>query len=106
MILNVHEELIGLYSLESTSADNIMLAIQDILLRLNLSINNCRGQCYDGAGNMSGIRSGIATKVSSLEPRVLYTHCYGHALNLSVQDGIKGTKVMDDTLSTVYEITN
>ncbi|KAI6655415.1 Zinc finger MYM-type protein 1-like [Oopsacas minuta] len=68
--LNVHEELIGLYSLESTSVDNIMLTIQDILLRLNLSINNCRGQCYDGASNMSGIRSGVATKVSSLEPRV------------------------------------
>ena len=51
--LNVHEDLIGLYSLESTSADNIMLTIQDILLRLNLSINNCRGQCYDGASNMS-----------------------------------------------------
>ena len=51
--LNVHEDLIGLYSLESTSADNIMLTILDILLRLNLSINNCRGQCYDGASNMS-----------------------------------------------------
>ena len=103
--LNVHEELIGLHSLESTSADNIMLTIQDILLRLNLSINNCRGQCHDGASNMSGIRSGVATKVSSLEPRALYTHCYGHALNLAVQDVIKGTKLMDDTLSTVYEIT-
>ena len=103
--LNVHEELIGLYSLESTSNDNIMLTIQDILWRLNLSINNCRGQCYDGANNMSGIRSGVATKVSSLKPRALYTHGYGHALNLAVQDVIKGTKLMDDTLSTVYEIT-
>ncbi|KAI6658761.1 Zinc finger MYM-type protein 1-like [Oopsacas minuta] len=86
--LNVHEELIGLYSLESTSADNIMLTIQDIQLRLNLSINNCRGQCYNGASNMSGIRSGVTTKVSSLEPRALYTHCYGHALNRVIQDGI------------------
>ena len=78
--LNVHGELIGLYSLESTSAENIMLTIQDILLRLNLSINNCRGQCYDGASNMSGIRSGVATKVSSLEPRALYTHCHRRQL--------------------------
>ena len=102
---NVHEELIVFYSVESTPADNTMLKILDILLRLNLSINNCRGQCYDGASIMSGIPSGVATKVSSLKPRALYTHCYGHALNLAVQDGINGTKVMDETLSTIYEIT-
>ena len=54
---------------------------------------------------MSGIRSGVATKVSSLEPRALYTHCIGHALNLAVKDGIKGTKVMNDTLSKVFKIT-
>lgn len=103
--LDVNEEVIGLHSLESTSADIIMLTIQDILLRLNLSINNCRGQCYDGASNMSGVRSSVVTRLAVLEPRSLYTHCYGHALNLAVQDAIKGTKVMPDTLSTVYEIT-
>ena len=46
---DVHEEVIGLHSLESTSADSIMSTIKDILLRLNLRMNNCRGQCYDGA---------------------------------------------------------
>jgi hypothetical protein len=34
-----------------------------------------------------------------------YTHCYGHALNLAVQDAIKGLKIMDDTIDTVFEIT-
>ena len=32
--LNVHEEPVGFYCLESTSADSIMTTIQDILLRL------------------------------------------------------------------------
>ena len=39
--LEVHEELIGLHSLESTSADTIVSTIQDILLCLNLCINKC-----------------------------------------------------------------
>ena len=47
--LDVHEEVIGIHSFESTSADSIVSTVQDILLRLNLRINNCRGQCYDGA---------------------------------------------------------
>ena len=102
--LEVHEELIGLYSLESTSANMVVRAFKDILLHMNLTINNCRGQCYDGGSNMSGTQSGVATRLTDLESRALYTHCYRHALNLAIQDVVKGVKVMEDTLDTVYEI--
>lgn len=54
---------------------------------------------------MSGARSRIARRVSAQEPQDLYTHCYGHMLNLAVQAAIKGTKVLKDTLDTVHEIT-
>ena len=97
--LDVHEEFIGLYSLESTSAESLVSTIRDVLLRMNLRIENCRGQCYDGASSMSGHKSGVAKKIES---RALYTHCYGHALNLAAQDSIK---IMEDTLDTTYEIT-
>ena len=103
--LGVHEEVLGLHSLESTSAESIVSTAKDVLLRLNLRINNCRGQCYDGASSMSGSKSGVATKILDLEPRALYTHCYGHALNLATQDTLKGIKIMQDVLDTVYEIT-
>jgi len=81
------------------------VVVTAILLHMNLTINNFRGQCYDGASNMSGARSGVATRLTDLESRALYTHCYGHALNLAIQDLVKGVKVMEDTLDTVYEIT-
>lgn len=103
--LEVHEEFIGLYSLESTSAESIFSTVQDILLRMNLRIENCRGQCYDGASSMAGHKSGVAKKVMDLESRALYTHCYGHALNLAAQDSIKQIRIMEDTLDTTYEIT-
>ena len=61
--LDVHEEFIGLYSLESTSAASILATINDILLRMNLKIENCRGQCYDGASSMSGQNVGVAKKI-------------------------------------------
>ena len=63
-----------------------------------------RGQCYDGASAMSGSRGGVATKLQQEEPRAVYTHCYGHALNLACGDTIKKSKVMRDALDTAYEI--
>ena len=82
----MHEEFIGLYSPDLTSAESIVATIKDVLLRMNLRIENCRGQCYDGASNMSGVKSGVAAKILHLEYRALYTHCYGHTLNLAVQE--------------------
>ena len=35
----------------------------------------------------------------------MYTHCYGHALNLACGDTIKQSKVMRDALDTTHEIT-
>ena len=56
---------------------------------LNLTLTNCRGQWYDGASNMTGSKGGVSTQLSKEEPRALYTHCYGHALNLAVSDMMK-----------------
>lgn len=36
-----HEEFIGLYSMDSTSADCITRTIEDILLRLSLPLESC-----------------------------------------------------------------
>lgn len=63
-----------------------------------------RGQCYDGAASMSGARNGVAKLIIDEEPRALYTHCYGHALNLACSDAVKGCKVMRDVLDTSYKI--
>ena len=103
--LEVHEERLRLYSLESTSADVFVTVIQDILLCMNLAISTCHGQCYNGSKNMCGWWSGVATRITHLESRAPYTHCYGYTLNLAIQDTVKGVKVMEDTLNTVYEIT-
>ena len=79
--------------------------IKDVLIRMNLNISKLRGQCYDGASTMKGHKSGVSTQISRIEPRAVYTHCYGHSLNLAVSDALKGSKVMKDALETVHEIT-
>ena len=101
----VEEEFVGLYKVASTGAEVIYGAIADVLLRLNLSISNVRGPCYDGASTMSGRKSGVVTRLCSAEPRAVFTHCYGHSLNLACSDAIKQCKLMQDALDTTHEIT-
>ena len=79
--------------------------MRDAILRLNFSMENCRGQCYDGAANMSGARKGVASQLLSQESRAIYTHCYGHALNLAVANTIKQSVVCRDSLDVAFEIT-
>ena len=56
-----HEDVIGVYNVGTTDAKTLAAAIKDVLLRMGLSIDFCRSQCYDGAANMTGSKSGVAT---------------------------------------------
>ena len=103
--LIVNEEFIGLYSVDSITADVLTAVIKDVMLRLNLAITKLRGQCYDGCSTMSGSRSGVAIRIMEEECRAVYTHCYGHSLNLAASDAIKSSKIMKDALETTHEIT-
>ena len=102
---DVHEEFVGLYKVESISSNSLVAVIKDMLLRLNLTLTKVRGQCYDGAANMAGSKSGIAKQLRSEEPRAVFTHCYGHALNLACGDAIKCCKTLRDALDSTHEIT-
>ena len=83
------EDFIGLYCVPSIESDTLVAVLKDTLSRLNLPLSKVRGQCYDGASNMSGIRNGVAAQINKEEPRAVYTNCYGHSLNLAAADAIK-----------------
>ena len=101
--LETHEDFLDLYSLSDLRADTMTNAIKDVFLRFDLPFSKLRGQ-YCNA--MAGKKSGVATQIRKLEPRALYTHCYGHALNLACKDSIKHCKLIKDTLDIATEITD
>ncbi|CAG2218220.1 unnamed protein product [Mytilus edulis] len=103
--LDVHEDFIGLYQIDNTSAQTITDSIQDVLVRLNISLSQYRGQTYDGASAMSGPKSGVQKRIKDEQPKALYNHCHGHRLNQACSDNTKKTKIMCDALDTTYEIT-
>ena len=67
----VHEDPIGLCRVPDTKVETLFTFIKDLLIRCNLPLALCRGQAYDGAANMQGRRSGVATRIKSEQPAAL-----------------------------------
>lgn len=98
------EYFLGVYEVQSTTAENLTKVILDFMQRSGLSMENLRGQCYDGARNMSGAHKGVAKRLSDIQPLAPFIHCYAHSLNLAIQDTVKAIPLIRDTLSVVHEI--
>ena len=91
--LTPHEEFIGLYQMASITAAALLAIVEDTILRLNLKLQHCHGQCYDAASMMSGMRSGLAKSVTDKKPRAISTptairscpepKCGGHSPTVS-----------------------
>lgn len=58
--LEVYEGFLGLYQVAPVVADSLVAVIKDVMTRINLSMSNLCGQCYDGCSTMGGARSGAA----------------------------------------------
>ena len=102
---NVREEFVGFYESEDgINGEAIATLVMKAIQELGLSMDHCKGQCYDGAGNMSGPCNGAAAIVKRQYPKAVYTHCMAHRLNLSVVSACKMQSVRN-MFGTVGEIT-
>ena len=83
----VREEFVGFYLCEDGTTG---AAIKDLIIGavadLGLSMDDCRGQCYDGAGNTSGRLNGASSLIRAEHEQAIYLHCMNHRLNLCVAD--------------------
>ena len=105
--LNAHDEFIGLKDMSATgtNAESIVRELKDCLLRVDLKLTKCRGQCYYGCSTMKGPKNGVVVQIKKEQQRKLYSHCYAHSLNLAVGDTMKSSNVLQDTIDTTFELT-
>ena len=80
--LYVREDFAGFHDIIGTTAVELYGILIKTINKLGLDMQNCRGQAYDGAANVSGHVSSSQTLVRSHYPKALYSHCVGHNLNL------------------------
>ncbi|KAF2884279.1 hypothetical protein ILUMI_21900, partial [Ignelater luminosus] len=101
---NIHELFVGFYETTNTDASNLFNIVKVVILRFHLSFKECRGQCYDGASNMSGSVTGIQTRVKEVEPPAVFVHCLAHSLNLDVQDALKELTLLRNFLNVIKDL--
>jgi hypothetical protein len=102
--LEPREDFLGFYEIPNIKANTIVEVLKDALIRMNLSLQNCRGQCYDAGGPMAGSKHGVAVQIASEAKKAHFTHCYGHALSLAVRDSTKCCKLLSDAMDTTREV--
>uniref|UniRef100_A0A2S2Q4N5 Zinc finger MYM-type protein 1 n=1 Tax=Sipha flava TaxID=143950 RepID=A0A2S2Q4N5_9HEMI len=78
----VLERFIKFQNIYSHTAESLTTHIVSLLKELNISINNCIGQSYDNASNMSGKYSGLQARIKQLSPKAEYVPCAAHSINL------------------------
>ena len=81
---NIREEFVAFIKLERVRAIDIANAIVSMLEELGLSLNDLRGQGYDGSSTMRGEKSSVQKQLLDRQSKALYTHCAGHSFNLAL----------------------
>ena len=82
---HIREEFLGFVPcVNGLSGASIAKTIEDWILSIGLDMQYCRGQCYDGAGNMARKCSGAAIRIQQTYQQAKYVHCCSHVLHLCV----------------------
>lgn len=102
--LMICENFMGFYKTCDTKSKTLFELLKNFLDSQTLKINKIRGQCYDGAQNMSGKITGLQTRVKEVEPRAIYVHCSAHCLSLVVQDSIEGIATVKNLIGVLKEM--
>ena len=99
-----YEKFVSFIKLDCVRAEYLEQAIVGLLGNLNLSIDDLRGQGYDGASTMSGGKSGLQRRILNRQPKALYTHCAGDSFNLVIAHGCEEPSIRN-CISVIKDIT-
>ncbi|KAL7604754.1 hypothetical protein Lser_V15G16611 [Lactuca serriola] len=80
----VKERFIGVVHVLDISSLTLKAAIDTVFSINNLTIDQVRGQGYDGASNMSGAFNGLKSLILNENIYAHYIHCFAHQLQLVV----------------------
>ena len=100
----IQERLIGLSTVSRTDSETLFKLLKDTLMSHGLNLSQVRGQCYDGASNMSGRYHGLQARVKLESPKAVYVHCYAHCLNLVLVDAMKSNKTARNFFGTLESL--
>ena len=81
--VQIKESFLNFFLLGRKNADEITKSILDELQQNDLDIMMCRGQAYDNASIMAGIRSGVRCRIKQVNSKAIFIPYANHSLNLA-----------------------
>lgn len=78
----IEEHFLELIPITSHTGESLFNSIISVLKEMDINIDNCQGQCYDNASNMSGAYKGVQSRIREINPLAEWVPCAAHMLNL------------------------
>ena len=69
----IREEFIDFIHVERITGEVLFEAVVNFYKRNDIHLEDLRGQCYDGATNMSAVKKGLSGRALEVNPKALYT---------------------------------
>jgi hypothetical protein len=99
------ERFVNYLDMKGHSGEQLAQSLMDFLQKYHIDINNCRGQTYDNASNMSGKYAGMQAHIRHVNKFAMYVPCAAHSLNLVAKfavDSCEGALLYFDFIQSLY----
>lgn len=103
---SIQERFVKFLLINSHTGECIADAILTVLGELGINIDNCCGQCYDNASNVSGLYKGMQSRIRNINPLAQWVPCAAHTLNLVGVNTVNCCLQTDEFFTFVQSVSN
>lgn len=100
----VYERCVSFIKISSHTGSYLFTSLQEFLEKNEVPLDNCRGQSFDNAANMSGRYNGVQALLKEKNNFANYVPCAAHSLNLVGAESVKVSTEMVNFFGLVQQI--
>ena len=81
--VKIREAFLGFFQVSKKNSTSLVETVIEKLSHDGIYFNDCRGQAYNNAAVISGVRTGVQKRISEINPQAQFINFENHSLNLT-----------------------